>query len=98
MNDEIQGFTDMIEEYERSRTEILRDYTINIYFHSIGCVIQVGCKSVAFSTVEEGMRALSAYVENPFEEKKKWNKIFGITPVSSDTTGSASTTGTSGTF
>jgi hypothetical protein len=96
MNDEIQGFSDAM--HQESKGEILKHYTINIQFHSIGCVIEVGCKSVAFSTVEEGMRALIAYVENPFEEKKKWNKIFGITLGPSGITGSASTTGISGGF
>lgn len=65
-----------IEEYIPHKTELLREYEINIRFHSVGCVISVGCKSVPFSSVEEGMKALNAYVASPFEEKKKWNKIF----------------------
>lgn len=65
-----------ISEYIPHKTELLKEWGINIQFHSVGCVITVGCKSVPFSTVEEGMRALNAYVANPFEEKKKWNKIF----------------------
>lgn len=63
-------------QYIPLKAEILKEYEINIRFHSIGCVISVGCKSVPFSTVEEGMKALNAYVANPFEEQKKWNKIF----------------------
>lgn len=63
-------------EYKPSRTELLRENEINIHFHSVGCVISVGCKSVPFSTIDEGMIALNAYVKNPFEEKKKWDKIF----------------------
>jgi hypothetical protein len=64
-----------IMEYKSSRTELLREHEINIRFLSIGCNISVGCKSVAFSTVEEGMIALNAYVTNTFEERKKWNKL-----------------------
>ena len=67
---------DEVQEYKPSKTELLREFEINIRFHSVGCVISVGCKSVPFSTVEEGMIALNAFVTNPFEEKKKWNKIF----------------------
>ena len=65
-----------ISEYRPSRTECLRDYSINIRFLSIGCVIEVGCKSVPFSTVKEGMKALNDYVSNPFEVRKAWEERF----------------------
>lgn len=76
MNEETNDQLLSIDQCTRSKTEYLKEYEINIRFHSIGCVISVGCKSVPFSTVEEGMKALNAYVANPFEEQKKWNKIF----------------------
>jgi len=63
-------------EYKPSRTECLRDYSIQIEFLSIGCVIRVGCKSVPFSTVKEGMEALNAYVANPYETRKIWEERF----------------------
>ncbi len=82
MNDETERepvepsmLADKTVEYKPSRTELLREYEINIHFHSVGCVIGVGCKSVPFSTVDEGMIALNAYVTNTFEERKKWNKL-----------------------
>ncbi len=65
-----------VKEYRPSRTECLRDYQINIRFLSIGCVIEVGCKSVPFSTVEEGMKALNDYVANPYETRKIWEERF----------------------
>lgn len=65
-----------VKEYRPSRTECLRDYQINIRFLSIGCVIEVGCKSVPFSTIEEGMKALNAYVANPYETRKIWEERF----------------------
>ena len=65
-----------VKEYRPSRTECLRDYQINIRFLSIGCVIEVGCKSVPFSTVEEGMKALNAYVDHPYETRKIWEERF----------------------
>lgn len=76
-DDGLQGAKESVRlDYVPPRTESLKEYAINIRFHSVGCVIEVGCKSVPFSTVEEGMKALNAYVANPFEEKKRWNKIF----------------------
>jgi hypothetical protein len=65
-----------VKEYRPSRTECLRDYQINIRFLSIGCVIEVGCKSVPFSTIEEGMKALNDYVANPYETRKIWEERF----------------------
>ncbi len=66
---------DAKEEYKTSKAEILRENEICIRFHSRGCVINVGCKSIPFSSVKEGMEALNSYVENPSEEKEKWYKI-----------------------
>lgn len=65
------------EEYkQQSRAECLRDYQIGIEFLSIGCIIRVGCKSVPFSTVKEGMKALNDYVANPYETRKFWEERF----------------------
>jgi hypothetical protein len=59
-----------------SRNEYLREYDIRIKFHSVGCVIQVGCKSIPFSTVIEGLTAVTEYVNNPQETTEFWNKKF----------------------
>lgn len=64
------------QEYKRPKGEYLREYEINLKFLSIGCVISVGCKSIPFTSVKEGMDALNAYVENPEEESRKWRKLF----------------------
>jgi hypothetical protein len=58
-----------------SRQYFLKEYPITIQFHSRGCVISVGCKSVAFNDVDEAMRALNTYVSNPQEEADKWRKF-----------------------
>lgn len=63
-------------EYVPKRQELLREYEIGIRFLSIGCVIRVGCKEIPFTNVNEAMTKLSNYVANPYEEGKKWNKIF----------------------
>ena len=63
-------------EYKPSRLECLRDYNINIEFLSIGCIIRIGCKSVPFSSIDEGMKALNEYVANPYEQRKIWEEKF----------------------
>ena len=65
-----------VKEYIPSRSECLRDYSINIRFLSIGCIIEVGCKSVPFSTIDEGMKALNDYVAHPYETRKIWEERF----------------------
>jgi hypothetical protein len=63
-------------EYRPSRTELLRYHQINIKFLSIGCVVEVGCKSIPFATVKEGMKALNDYIANPYEVTKIWEERF----------------------
>lgn len=62
------------EGYRPSRQEILREYNVSIRFLTIGCVIDVGCKSIPFSTIEEGMNALNEYVKNPNSSRKYWKE------------------------
>jgi hypothetical protein len=57
-----------------SRAESLREYEINIKFLSIGCVISVGCKSIPFSNISEGMEALNNYVSNPYDTRVLWEE------------------------
>jgi len=59
-----------------SRGEILKRYEINIRFHSSGCVISIGCQSVAFSDITEGIAALNDYITNPYESQKLWEEKF----------------------
>ena len=67
----------MEKEYKPSKNEILRDYEINLRFLSgRGMIISVGCKQIAFEDTNKGMEELAKYIDNPYEERKKWNKIF----------------------
>jgi hypothetical protein len=59
-----------------SRQECLREYEVRIKFLTLGCIIEVGCKSIPFTTVREGMEALNEYVENPWETREIWEKKF----------------------
>jgi hypothetical protein len=60
---------------EPSRQYFLREYPINIKFLSIGCVVEVGCKSIPFTSVDEAMKEINEYVANPREMQEKWRKI-----------------------
>ena len=53
----------------------LKEHHVNIRFLSIGCVIDIGCKSIPFTSIDEAMKELNAYVANPKEAIEKWNKI-----------------------
>jgi hypothetical protein len=81
MNDEVMMEQPMeersiLKEYRPSRGESLREYQINMRFLSVGVVVSVGCKEIAFTTIKEAMEAVNKYVESPYEEAKRWREIF----------------------
>lgn len=59
-----------------SRQQLLRDYPIIIKFQSYGCVIEVGCKSIAFSSLDEAIAELNKYFEDPSKAEKEWQIKF----------------------
>lgn len=63
-------------EYIPNKQQILREHDVRIRFLSVGCIISVGCKEIPFTNVGEAMEELNKYVSNPYEEQKRWNKIF----------------------
>ena len=63
--------------YKPSKKELLKQYPINIEFLSVGCVIRVGCESIAFESLEDAMAELHRYVDNPEESIAKWRKLLG---------------------
>ena len=66
---------EMKQEYRPSNKEALREYELNIRFLNRGCIVRVGCKEIAFEDHTNAMAAINAYVNNPWEEQKKWRKI-----------------------
>lgn len=73
----LNEFQSILEKSEfTSRIEILKEYTIEIKFLSIGCIVRVGCREIAFENIEEAMEEIKNYVKNPNEERRKWNKKF----------------------
>ena len=66
---------DCVKEYRPSRIECLTNHSINIDFLSMGCIVRVGCMSIPFQFVNDAMDAVNAYVQNPYEERKRWEKL-----------------------
>jgi hypothetical protein len=62
--------------YKPNKQEILREYELRIKFLSVGCVVSVGCKDIPFRSVKEAMECVNDYVNNPYEESKKWRELF----------------------
>ena len=66
-------------EYRPSKSEMLRDYEINIQFLNRGCVVRVGCKSIAFTDINEAMAEINEYVSgDTYEVQKKWRKLLDM--------------------
>jgi hypothetical protein len=66
-------------EYRPSKSEMLRDYEINIQFLNRGCVVRVGCKSIAFTDINEAMAEINEYVTgDTYEVQKKWHKLLDM--------------------
>ena len=63
-------------EYKPKKQEVLREYELKIRFLSVGCIVSVGCKDIPFRSVKEAMEEVNKYVENPFEESKRWRDLF----------------------
>jgi hypothetical protein len=63
-------------EYIRPRIDYLRDHEISIRFLSLGCIVRVGCKEIAFTSITEAMQEVNEYVANPKLLTDKYNKIF----------------------
>ena len=76
-NEPVAAMPESVEkEYVRPRMDYLRDYEINIRFLSLGCIVRVGCKEIAFKSIEEAMQEINEYVANPRLLEEKYNKLF----------------------
>jgi len=62
---------------EPTKQELLMRYNISIEFINVGCIVSVGCKKIAFSSIEEAMKSINKYVNNPKQEAEYWEGIFG---------------------
>ena len=50
---------------QRRRLDILKRWEIGIHALDRGCVVKVGCKSIAFVSIEAGYKEIGRYLENP---------------------------------
>lgn len=64
--------------YKPSADEIRRRHQINIEFLDSGCVVRIGCKSIAFTNYERALSEINAYVNDPIEAYKKWSKELNV--------------------
>lgn len=64
------------QEYRPKRQDMLREYELKVKFFSVGCVVTVGCKEIAFATVDEAAAEIHDYLKDPYESHKRWNDIF----------------------
>jgi hypothetical protein len=62
-------------EWRPSRNECLRNHSISIDFLSRGCVVRVGCMSIPFQYINDAMDAIKSYIDNPYEERQRWEKL-----------------------
>jgi hypothetical protein len=63
------------QEWKPSRMECLKNYSINIEFLSIGCIVRVGCMTIPFNFIDDAMDAIKEYIDNPYEERQRWEKL-----------------------
>jgi hypothetical protein len=71
------GMTNAISEFFVKDKEIsLTDYDLRIRFLSYGCIVSIGCKEIAFSSIEDAMSEINFYIKNPVAAKKVWSEKF----------------------
>ena len=58
--------------------QVLKEYEIRIQFLDRGCIVNVGCKAVAFSNVISAIEAITEYVNNPKKIAKLWREEFNM--------------------
>jgi hypothetical protein len=63
------------EKWRPSRNECLRNHNIAIEFLSMGCIVRVGCMSIPFQYINDAMDAIKSYIDNPYEERQRWEKL-----------------------
>ena len=55
-----------------------KDYEIRIEILDRGCIIRIGCKSIAFEDVNVGLTNLKNWINNPKETYASWKQILKL--------------------
>jgi hypothetical protein len=58
--------------HTREQINQLKNYNVEITFFNRGCMVKVGCKSLAFESIEQAMAELVAYTKDPIGVGKKY--------------------------
>lgn len=61
-----------------TKQQVLEQYEIRIQFLSRGCIVNVGCKSIAFDKVEDAISSIQLYVEDPHNVGEYWRGQFNM--------------------
>jgi hypothetical protein len=56
----------------REQIRLLKQWQINIQFYDRGCMVEIGCKSFAFESIEQAMAELTAYTKDPIGVGEKY--------------------------
>jgi hypothetical protein len=68
--------TDGVKKYLPSAGDILISNAIRIEVLDCGATVKVGCKTIAFSTVEEALEQVNLHFKDPVSSYGKWNNRF----------------------
>ena len=66
------------DEYVPPADELRQRHSINIEFLSSGCVVRVGCKSIAFTNYQSALSEINNYVKDPVAAYRKWSKDLNV--------------------
>ena len=64
--------------YIPSADELRQRHQINIEFLSSGCIVRIGCKSIAFTNYQSALSEINEYVKDPLAAYKKWSKALNV--------------------
>ena len=64
------------EEYVPSAGDILKNYEVTIKPLDSGVIIRVGCRSIAFNSLEDALVHVNLHFKDPVTSYKKWTKLF----------------------
>jgi hypothetical protein len=67
--EQVKGLTDQ---------QILKEYEIRIQFLDMGCIVNVGCKAIAFDDPYKAIEEVKAYILNPKQVAPKWRGYFNM--------------------
>ena len=62
--------------YVPSKGDILKDYEVSIKSLDSGVIVRVGCRSIAFNSLEDALVHVNLHFKDPVTSYKKWTKLF----------------------